>query len=129
MSYAHLQSWFESPRELTDTEKEWLNRLLISELVDRMILQKQVAKSKVIGECLCGCKSVNMQVDSTAPRYPHTERIPVEMTAFESGKAPVMFLLHVVNGYINELEVLRADSSPIDDAIDLSNIELSINIK
>ena len=47
----------------------------------------------------------------------------------ESGKAPVMFLLHIVNGYINELEVLRADSSPIDDAIDLSNIELSINIK
>ncbi|GGD82509.1 DUF6984 family protein [Paenibacillus nasutitermitis] len=129
MAYTHLQSWYNKPRELSTVEKEWLERLLDHTLTDREILQKQLMHSKVIGECMCGCKSINIKIESVAQSYPYPERIPVEMTVYESGKAPIMILLHVVNGYINELEVLRADSTPIIGNIDLSNTEVLVNIQ
>lgn len=79
--------------------------MLNSDLVDKEILQEQIMRSRVIGECVCGCKSINIQVGSCSQSRPYSERIPIEMTAFESGKAPIMFLLHVVNEYINELNL------------------------
>lgn len=129
MSYAHLQVWYEKPRELTSKESEWLERLMDSAVPCRAVLQEQIMHAQVVGECACGCKSKNLKVEATAPSYPYLERIPVEMTTHEPQKAPVMFLLHVVQGYIKELEVLRADSSPIDEEIDLSNTEILVNIK
>lgn len=128
MESAHLQKWLEVPRELSRDEVGWFDLLLEVNLVDKEILIEQVKRSKVVGECSCGCRSINIQVDTTVIQYPHVERIPVEMTAFEAEKAPILFLLHVVNGYISEFEVLRADSSPILDEIDLSNVEVQINI-
>ncbi len=38
----------------------------------------------------------------------HMERV------FKLNKGPVQFLLHVVNGYVDELEVFPADFSIID---------------
>lgn len=128
MDSAHLQSWFETPRELSMPETKWFDVLLSVDLVDKEVLSEQVKHAKVIGECTCGCKTINIRVDTSINQYPYSERIPVEMVAYEPGKAPIMFLLHVVNGYISELEVLRADSSPIIDEIDLSNVEVQINI-
>ena len=50
------------------------------------------------------------------------------MRAFQKESAPIVFLLHVVNGVINELELVTADSSKIDmEMIKLNKIEYVIN--
>jgi hypothetical protein len=46
------------------------------------------------------------------------------MTAFQKNSAPIIFLLHIIDGFINELEIFPADSSIIDiDNIDLQKID------
>ncbi len=45
------------------------------------------------------------------------ERVPVEGHIQDSDGVPVEVLLHVVDGYINELEIVKADGSPILQAI------------
>lgn len=57
-------------------------------------------------------------------RYPYPVRVPVEMRAFQKEFAPIVFLLHVVNGFINELELVTADSSKMDmETIELDKVE------
>ena len=46
------------------------------------------------------------------------------MRAFQKEFAPIVFLLHVVNGFINELELVTADSSKMDmETIELDKVE------
>ena len=50
------------------------------------------------------------------------------MRAFQQSSAPIIFLLHIVNGMIDELEILTADSAQIDaDQIELERVEYEIN--
>ena len=41
------------------------------------------------------------------------ERVPVEADAIDSDGQPVHVLLHVVDGYLNELELYRNDLKPV----------------
>lgn len=55
-------------------------------------------------------------------------RVPVEMRAFQQSSAPIIFLLHIINGIIDELEILTADSAQIDtDNIELERVEYEVN--
>ncbi|MDE6950227.1 MAG: hypothetical protein K2P64_04835 [Lachnospiraceae bacterium] len=55
-------------------------------------------------------------------------RVPVEMRAFQQASAPIVFLLHIVSGIINELEIITADSTKIEaDNIELARVEYEIN--
>ena len=50
------------------------------------------------------------------------------MIAFQNSTAPIVFLLHVVNGVIDELEIITADSTQIDaDSIQLEKVEYEVN--
>ena len=50
------------------------------------------------------------------------------MIAFQNSTAPIVFLLHVVNGVIYELEIITADSTQIDaDSIQLEKVEYEVN--
>ena len=50
------------------------------------------------------------------------------MIAFQNSTAPIVFLLHVVNGVIDELEIITADSTQIDaDRIQLEKVEYEVN--
>lgn len=48
-------------------------------------------------------------------------RVPVETHLHQSNQVPVQFLLHVVQGYVSELETFNADSSKIAEHINLKN--------
>ncbi len=50
------------------------------------------------------------------------------MRAFQTDDVPYVFLLHIVEGYVDELEVFKADSSEIllPPDIDLSKVEYEI---
>lgn len=50
------------------------------------------------------------------------------MRAFQDNSSPILFLLHVVNGLVFELEILTADSSKINiNAISLDKVKFEIN--
>lgn len=50
------------------------------------------------------------------------------MRAFQKASAPIVFLLHIVDGVINELEIITADSTQIEaDNIELTRIEYEVN--
>lgn len=50
------------------------------------------------------------------------------MIVFQNSTAPIVFLLHVVNGVIDELEIITADSTQIDvDSIQLEKVEYEVN--
>lgn len=48
------------------------------------------------------------------------------MRVYRVGKAPVQFLLHIINGYVYELEIFNADSSEIDKEGLLENADIQI---
>jgi len=123
--YKHLQEWYDTPRDLSNIEREWLSILLDADLPEKDILEDQIQHSKVTGECLCGCKSINIKVDPKTRPYVVSGGVLVEMTVVEPDIAPIIFWLIVEGGYISELEVFRADSTPIIGEVDLSKMEFS----
>lgn len=127
MTNQHLQVWYEHEREFTPEEKLWLQKLMNFDFKGKDAIIKQLQSSKVIGQCACGCKTINIRVDHAIEQYPYSIRVPVEMTAIQSDGIPIVFLLHVLNGYIAELEIFKADSSPVSETIKLDNISITVN--
>ena len=104
-------------RSLSNEERQWLDKLLSFDFKGRNIINEQVDFCSVVGYCGCGCRTIDLHVDRTLPKYPFEKRIPVEMIVTPENEVPIVFYLHVVDGYINELEVFKADSSPINQEI------------
>ena len=50
------------------------------------------------------------------------------MRVHRTGQVPIQFLLHIVQGYVSELEIFNADSSKIDMDINLENAKVEIVI-
>lgn len=72
--------------------------------------------------------SIKFRVEGDIEPYPYHVRVPVEMRAFQKSSIPIIFLLHIINGIINELEIFTADSAQIDtDTIGLESVEYEIN--
>ena len=86
-------------RNIYIKEQQWINRLMDVEFRGRDILLKQFSKAKIIYK---------------------------QEYAFISLK--FVFLLHVVNGVIDELEIITADLTQIDaDSIKLEKVEYEVN--
>ena len=115
-------------RELNTIEKTWLNKVLDVDFKGRDILVEQISRAHVLRERNYSFVSLRFRVLDNSEEYPYCVRVPVEMRAFQKGHAPVVFLLHVVDGLINELEIITADSSEIaDNCIELNAVEYEIN--
>jgi hypothetical protein len=98
--------------ELTSQEAAIIE-FLISGPLGRNELRAQAAKARVVAACSCGCSSVWLEADSTAPDAVYTEaETPdrrtdhVGLTAYQyKTRGSTEVTLHVVNGRIFELEV------------------------
>lgn len=56
--------------------------------------------------------------------FPFKERIPTQMLAFQPNGDSIDFLLHVVDGYIDELEIYSTSGNSLDpNHILLNNIK------
>ena len=98
------------PRPLISWEQEVLSRLLSLSFPGVDELRTQLASVRVSEEFADDDPTVILSVDvQSAPPAPVLQRIPVEATGRDEDGAPVMILLHVVQGYLSELEVYRAD--------------------
>jgi hypothetical protein len=114
-------------RELSITEWKILNKMMSVDFDGKDILLIQLKTARVISYCPCGCQTVDIQVSKNSPKYEYTKRVPVELKVFSEDKVPIIASLHVVNGYISELEIVRADSKEINEEIILDNAIIELN--
>ena len=123
---AELKTELKEPRELSIDEWSILNKMLSVDFEGKDIISIQLKSAKVIGYCPCGCKTIDIQVGSNLPKYEYNKRVPIELRIFSEEEVPIIASIHVVNGYINELEIIRADSKAITEKIILENAIIDI---
>ncbi len=114
-------------RDIYVYEKHWLEKMLDIEFKGKSVLLRQLLNAKVILEQGYDFISLKFKIEGTE-KYPYPVRVPVEMRTFNENTAPIVFLLHIINGFIDELEVITADSSRIDiEIIEFDKVEYVIN--
>jgi hypothetical protein len=88
--------------------------LLSRPFVGREELRQQLRAARVTAVCRCGCRSILLEVDHRlAPPAQVRRRIPIEATGADVDGMTIHLLLHVVGGYMTELEVFREDGEPL----------------
>ena len=75
---------------------------------DEIVVQLSVARSRRIDDH--GCLALSA---SGAPRAPVLRRVPIEAVADDIDGMTIHVLLHVVDGYIDELELYREDGQTL----------------
>ncbi len=98
-------------RLMSDYEASLLARLLDLDFDGRDAIVQQVRNAKVREIDEFG--SIEFKVDENAQRAAVTQRVPVEGEANDSDGVPIWVMLFVVDGRIDELEICKADGTPI----------------
>ena len=115
-------------RRLNAKEQGWLEALLKSDFKGRAELQKQINNAYIKPNYNKGYISLVFNVHSICGEFPFGVSVPVEMIAFQPNNIPpVQLLLHVVNGYISELEIFNAGGYEISDEFCIDNVNVIIN--
>jgi len=99
----------------------WVNTLFNIEFKGREILVKQMENSKYKLRKGADFISIKFFISNKAEKFPYNVRVPVEMTVPGQDRHPVIFLLHVLDGIADELEVYTADGSLISTEISMLN--------
>ena len=101
-------------RLLTDNERAVIERLLDGEWPGAAAFRAQIAATEVVGECGCGCGTLDLRVDpNRAPRaedlawYTEDETYPVA-----ENTGPSYLMLFQRGGWLRELEHLPGDGDP-----------------
>lgn len=117
-------------RPINPKEAEWLTLLFGAEFKGKETVLKQLQSAVVEVKSGYDFYSIKFIVNGTYDRYPYKVRVPIEMRAYSEKKAPVIFLLHIINGTIDELEIFTADSSKLDvNNVFHERIEYSVDSK
>jgi uncharacterized protein DUF6984 len=98
-------------RTPTSGERDIFRRLLSADFPGRpeILLQLENCRVRIIDDE----GSLEITPGETAPPATIRKRIPVEAEAADKDGIYVHFLLHVANGFVNELDVYKDDGSPI----------------
>jgi hypothetical protein len=97
-------------RELTLNERQLLEKLLEPDFPGRDELRSQVANSKVRTLHEDGTLEF---VEVGGPTASVVQRVPVEATYDDRDGIAILVLLHVMEGKLNELEIVKFGDSPI----------------
>ena len=109
-------------------ETKWIDKLLDVDFKGRDILARQIIESVVTYRKEHAFISLKFEEIYCTEKYPYQIRVPVEMRAYQDKGAPVLFLLHIIDGLVNELEIVSADLSEIvESTISLENVKHEIN--
>lgn len=118
-------------RRLHSLEKKWLTLMMKPDFDGKKIISEQLSNAYVVSEEITrGFASIKLAT-STNRYYPFHERVPITMLAYVEdfrGYRPIEFLLHVIDGFVDELEIFDAAGFEIEDYsnIPLDNIEYQI---
>jgi hypothetical protein len=92
-------------RPLAQEERLILEFLLSKPFPGRDQLLRQLDHVRVTGpSCSCGCDSVGLAVDRNVAPAPVEERVPTDAFGRDPEGNEVGVLLHVVDGYLDDLE-------------------------
>jgi hypothetical protein len=119
----------EEARGLTSDEAAVIDFLIAGPL-GRDELRAQAAGARVVATCSCGCPSIWIEIDASAPDAPYSVaetpdgRIDhVGLTAYQRiGDETAEVTLHIVNGRIFELEVWGHEYG-VRPEVDVSKLE------
>lgn len=115
-------------RRLNEKELQWITALMNVEFQGRDILLKQFEKASIVYKQEYAFISIKFKIEGKTGLYPYPVRVPVEMRALQQSSVPIVFLLHVMNGVIDELEIITADSTQIDaENINLERVAYEID--
>ena len=98
-----------TPRALRADEQQTLDFLLGSPLPGIDELRGQVPGLRVVGDCDCGCATIDLLPDKDHVPRAVTQFSRVAVTAFSRDSAaahPAELLLHVIDGWLAELEIV-----------------------
>ncbi|MFP5245804.1 MAG: DUF6984 family protein [Thermoanaerobaculia bacterium] len=98
-------------RPLSEYEASLLARLLEVDFEGRDAMARQV-QSVVVRE-IDDSGSIEFKVGDEAPRANVTQRVPIEGEASDEDGVPIWVMLFVIDGKIDELEICKADGTPI----------------
>jgi hypothetical protein len=104
------------PRALTEAEHTLMIRLVT--FADVPSLSEQVATVRVVSTCDCGCASVGLRTEG--PQVPATVVARLSDTGRDdyfavsaSGVGDLSVVLHVLSGFVGELEIFAGDGVPV----------------
>ena len=101
----------EPPRTLRDKEKELLELMLSQPFEGSNELRSQVTHALVSSECE-DCATIEFTVDRAARPAATPVRVPVEAIGPATDGEVTQVLLHVIDGYLAELELFRSGLGP-----------------
>ena len=97
-------------RKPSEIEIAVMRRLLSADFPGKTEVEKQLEDSRV--RVMDQEGSLELRPSYSVPA-PVAKRIPVEAEGIDKDKIRVHFLLHVVDGFVNELEIYKDDGSAI----------------
>ena len=115
---------------LSECEKSWLEHMFKNDFLYRDEIINQINHSTIKHIRLKNLISIIFLTDRRVLPINIQNRVPIEMRVYKKSKPPMQFLLHVINGYLDELEVFYADSSYIEGEfkiLDNDHIEIIFN--
>ena len=108
----------------------WFDKLLSVNFKGKEVIEQQLKNATFIVEKHYAYIIVEISVPTDVKKFPYNIRVPVRLQAIREGAAPIEILLHIINGYVNELEIFPADSTKIDiDNLKYQKIEYTIHEK
>jgi len=107
--------WYDvnPPRSLTRREREVLAFMLSKPFPGRDALRQQAETARVVSAC-SHCATIFFAINRiTAPPAHVERRVPIEALGSDVDGMGVQVLLHVVDDYLDELEIWRGDLGEI----------------
>lgn len=122
-TYYVVHSQGQDCRPLSDLEKQLLTKLLSADFSGRDTLREQAAVISVRELDQNGSLEFAPSNDMPAEVV---RRIPVEAELDDSDGVTIHLLLHVVDGFLKELEVYRDDSSSVQRVLAPEDLRLLV---
>ena len=115
-------------KKLNSNEKKWLEKMLSSDFNKKNEIVEQINQADILREYTDYYLSTKFIKTYTIENRSESTGVPLEMRVYLKDEVPIQFLLRVRKGIATELEVFKADSSKIQNDIDLDNARIEILI-
>ncbi len=110
-------------------EKQWIDLMLGINFLGRDILRRQLTCSHIILEDKSYSNLSLILETSSTERYLLHESVPIIMQAYQSDGVPIEFLIHIVDGFVRELEVYNAAGLELQvDKITLDKLKYEVRV-
>lgn len=110
-------------KTIKPNEKDLLEKIFSKKFQYREEIINQINNAEIERTYTDFYLSLKFKIGSEIPPVKTDIRVPVEMRIYKENQVPVQVFLHIVHGYVSEVEVFNADSSKIIGGINFKNIK------